>query len=201
MEEQAKNQENQNTEVKQETIMDTANTKDTKKKNTKNSKLRMILVIIFLLIFALISYVQLRGSYLEYLELGEKYTSVFYTNLFYRYTIMAVNFVFLYIVIYFTNRGIKKGIKPFFNKEKKEMPKLLNKSLALVISAIASIVISSVFMQKIMLAINSASYGMTDPIFGLDISYYIFQKPVLETIVMYFILLFVSLSLYMSLYY
>ena len=201
MEEQAKNQENQNTEVKQETIMDTANTKDTKKKNTKNSKLRMILVIIFLLIFALISYVQLRGSYLEYLELGEKYTSVFYTNLFYRYTIMAVNFVFLYIVIYFTNRGIKKGIKPFFDKEKKEMPKLLNKSLALVISAIASIVISSVFMQKIMLAINSASYGMTDPIFGLDISYYIFQKPVLETIVMYFIFLFVSLSLYMSLYY
>ena len=48
MEEQAKNQENQNTEVKQETIMDTANTKDTKKKNTKNSKLRMILVIICL---------------------------------------------------------------------------------------------------------------------------------------------------------
>ena len=201
MEEQAKKQETKEPKVKQETIMDTANTKDTRKKKEKNSKLRMVLVIIFLLVFALISYVQLRGSYLEYIELGTQYTNIFYTNIFYKYGIMAVNFVFLYIVIYFTNRGIKKGIKPFFDKENKKMPKFLNKSLALVISAIASIVISSIFMQKIMMAINSASYGMTDPIFGLDISYYIFQKPVLETIVMYFIFLFISLSLYMALYY
>ena len=86
---------------KQETIMDTANTKDTIKPTKKNYKLRMILVILFLIIFAAVSYVQLRGNYLEYLELGEKYTSVFYTNLMYKYTIMAVNFVFLYIIIYF----------------------------------------------------------------------------------------------------
>ena len=167
---------------KQETIMDTANTKDTIKPTKKNYKLRMILVILFLIIFAAVSYVQLRGNYLEYLELGEKYTSVFYTNLMYKYTIMAVNVVFLYIIIYFTNRGIKKGIKPFFEKEKKEVPKLLNKSLALVISAIVSIIISAVFMQKIMLAINSTSFGMQDPIFRLDISYYGFIKPLLEAI-------------------
>ena len=186
---------------KQETIMDTANTKDTIKPTKKNYKLRMILVILFLIIFAAVSYVQLRGNYLEYLELGEKYTSVFYTNLMYKYTIMAVNFVFLYIIIYFTNRGIKKGIKPFFEKEKKEVPKLLNKSLALVISAIVSIIISAVFMQKIMLAINSTSFGMQDPIFRLDISYYVFIKPLLEAIVTYFIFLFVGLTLYMALYY
>ena len=54
-------------EEKQETIMDTANTKETRNRNKKEkNKTRMILVILFLILFAGISYVQLRGSYLEY---------------------------------------------------------------------------------------------------------------------------------------
>ena len=42
-------------------------------KNKASSRARMILVIVFLAIFLSISYVNLRASYLEYLELGEKY--------------------------------------------------------------------------------------------------------------------------------
>ena len=174
-------------------------TKETIKK--KNSKTRMLLVILFLLIFTIISYIQLRGSYLEYLELGESYTDIFKTNMTYKYTIMVVNFVVLYIMLYFTNRGIKKGLKPFFEKEEKNIPKLPNKSLALIISAIASFVASSVLMQKYMLAISNASFGVQDPIFGLDISYYVFLKPFIETAVFYFVVIFICLSLYTALYY
>ena len=113
---------------KQETILDTANTRETRDRNRKGkNRTRMMLVILFLLIFIIISYVQLRASYLEYKELGEQYINIFYTNIIYRYGIMAVNFIFLYIVIYFTNRGIKKGLKPFFEKENKPLPRLLNK--------------------------------------------------------------------------
>ena len=191
-----------------DTIIDTKETKVAQENNPnkaekkKKSKTRMILVIIFLLLFASVSYVQLRGSYLEYLELGESYTNIFYTNLVYRYGIMLVNFVVLYFMIYFTNRGIKKGLKPFFEKEEKKIPKLPNKSLALVISAIVSFVISSAFMQKIMLVINGTAFGGNpDPVFGLDISYYMFQKPVIEMFLFYFIVLFVGLSIYMALYY
>ena len=167
----------------------------------KNSRTRMMLVILFLLIFAIISYIQLRGSYLEYLELGESYTDIFKTNITYKYIIMLVNFVVLYIMLYFTNRGIKKGLKPFFEKEKKTMPRLPNKSLALVISAIASFVAASVLMQKFMLAISNASFGVQDPIFGLDISYYVFLKPFIETLVFYFVVAFICLSFYTALYY
>ena len=191
-----------------DTIIDTKETKVAQENNPnkaekkKKSKTRMILVIIFLLLFASVSYVQLRGSYLEYLELGESYTNIFYTNLVYRYGIMLVNFVVLYFMIYFTNRGIKKGLKPFFEKEEKKIPKLPNKSLALVISAIVSFVVSSAFMQKIMLVINGTAFGGNpDPVFGLDISYYMFQKPVIEMFLFYFIVLFVGLSIYMALYY
>ena len=167
----------------------------------KKSKTRIILVLLFLLLFAGISYIELRGSYLEYFELGQNYTNIFYTNLTYRYGIMAVNFVILYFILYFTNRGIKKGLKPFFEKEKKEIPKLPNKSLALVISALVSFVTSSALMQKIMLIANGTSFGIQDPIFGLDIAYYMFQKSVIETLALYFVILFVGLSIYMALYY
>ena len=190
-------------EKEEKNQVNTEETTKRKEKTTQNkkSKLRMGLVILFILIFAAVSYVQLRGSYLEYLELGKQYVSVFKTNLIYRYSIMAINFVILYFVIYFTNKGIKKGLKPFFDKEKRPMPKLLNKSLALVISAITSFVVSSAFMQKIMLLMNGTSFGNQDPIFGLDISYYMFQKPVIELLLFYFVALVIGLSLYMALYY
>ena len=167
----------------------------------KKGKSRMLLVLIFILLFLAVSYIELRGSYLEYLELGEKYTSIFYTNLNCRYTIMGINFIILYFIMYMTNRGIKKGLKPFFEKEKKDMPKLPNKSLSLVISAIVSFIVSSALMDKIMLIMNGTAFGTQDPIFGLDIAYYIFQKPLLEFMAFYFVVFFVGLSLYMALYY
>ena len=189
-------------QVKQETIMDTANTKETGKRNKKEkNKTRKWLVILFLIVYALINYVQLRGSYLEYMELGQQYIDIFKTNLIYKYSIMAINFVLLYFIIYMTNRGIKKGLKPFFEKEKKTMPKLLNKSLALVISAIISVVVSSIFVQKIMLMINSTAFGIQDSIFNLDIAYYVFQKPVIQAFVLYIVALIVGITIYMALYY
>ena len=187
--------------MEEENILE--NEKDNKQpqKTKKKSKVRMILVILFILVFAITSYIQVRGSYLEYLELGENYLEVFYTNLIYRYAIMAINFVFLFFVIYMTNRGIKKGLKVFFDKEQKEMPKLLNKSIALVISIIASAIVSSAMMQNIMLVMANTSFGITDPIFGLDIAYYIFQKPLIEMLVYYIVGIVIGLTIYMVAYY
>lgn len=167
----------------------------------KKNKTRMILVILFLIIFAIGNYVSLRGSYLEYQELGSNYINIYQTNLKYKYIIMGINFVFLYIVMYFTNIGIKKGLKEFFDEEKKEMPKLLNKSLALVISAIGSVVVSNLLLNKILLLSSNTSFGITDPIFNLDISYYMFIKPIIEFFIIYFIGLIVGLTIYMVLYY
>ncbi len=187
-------------EEKKENVTQTNNV-NTEVNQKKKSKVRMILVILFILVFAIVSYIQTRGSYLEYLELGENYLDIFYTNLIYKYAIMAINFVFLFFVIYMTNRGIKKGLKVFFDKEKKEMPKLLNKSIALVISIIASVIASNVMMQNIMLVIGNTSFGITDPIFGLDISYYVFQKPVIEMFAYYFLGIVIGLTIYMAAYY
>lgn len=174
---------------------------NTNTQDKKSSKLRMILVIAFVFIFLVMTYIQTRGSYLEYLELGENYVQMFWTNMIYRYSIMAVNFVVLFFIIYMTNRGIKKGLKVFLDKEKKPMPKLINKSLALVIASIVSVILSGAMMQKIMLVKGNTSFGITDPIFNLDISYYIFQKPVLEMFAYYFLGIVIGITIYMTTYY
>ena len=176
---------------------ETAKIPQTKKKN----KHRMILVLIFIFLFAIVTYVFLRGSYLEYKELGESYVQEFFTNLKFQYSIMAVNFILLYFIIYMTNRGIKKGLKQFFDKENKEIPKLVNKSVALIISALVSVFISKVLSQKLLLYVSNASFGKTDPIFGLDIGYYMFQKPFIETILTYLVCLIIGLTIYMAAYY
>ena len=120
----------------------------------------MIIVLLFLAIFAIASCINLRGTYLQYKELGENYIYAFFTNLAYKYIIFAVNFIILYFLIYFTNKGIQKGIKEFFEKEKKEIPKLVNKSISFVISVIISTIMSNVLMEKILLCISNASFGI-----------------------------------------
>ena len=169
------------------------------KKN--KSKTRMVAVFLFILIFAIISFISLKGTYLQYKELGENYVQAFITNLNYKYTIFGVNFVILYFLIYFTNRGIKKGLKVFFEKENKEMPKLLNKSLAFVISIIVSTVMSNIMMKKILLCVANSTFGINDPVFGFDIAFYMFQKPLIETLLIYFIGIIIGLTAYMAVYY
>ena len=167
----------------------------------KNKKIRMLLVILFVIIFAGASYIFLRGSYLEYKELGEVYVQEFKTNCQLKYTMMAIVFVVLYLMIYITNRGIKKGLKQFFEKEKKEMPKLPNKSLAFVLAIIGSVIVSNMLVQKVILYMSNASFGKTDIVFNLDIGYYIFQKPLIEQMLSYLFWLIVGFTIYIALYY
>lgn len=171
------------------------------KKQNKKMKTRVILVLLFIALFSVISYISLRGSYLEYKELGENYTEVFFTNLKYKYTIFGINSIALYFIIYMTTRGIKKGLKSFFDKEKKEMPKVPNKSIAFIISAVVSALMSSVIMKQIILCSSNASFGIQDPIYNFDIAYYMFQKPIIQMFLLYFMAILVGLTVYMALYY
>ena len=98
-------------------------------KKNKIFTIRRIVVTIFLIIFSLITYINFRGSYLEYKELGENYLHTFLTKQKIQYIVMGVNFIFIFLVMYFTGRSIKKGLKVFFEQEKKEMPRLPNKSI------------------------------------------------------------------------
>lgn len=167
----------------------------------KSKNARVVLVIVFLLIFILITVIEQRGTYLEYKELGEEYIHIFETNIKCKYSIMVISFVIIYIIVYLINRGIKKGVKPFLEQDNVQMPKFLNKSLALIIALIGSSIVSNILQEKILMLMSNVTFGITEPIFNLDVSYYMFIKPIIEICIEFFITIVILSSLYMSAYY
>ena len=186
--------------------VETSNEKEIKneikqEKAPKKSRARMYIVLLFILLVAIVGYIIYRGEYLEVLEIGEQYVSIFWQNVNYTAIAFAINFVLLFCIIYINNNRIKKALKPFFESEKRTMPKLPNKSISLILSVIVSAITTEVILNQYMLFSNSTWFGRTDPVFGLDIGFFMFQKPFIETLFIYAILLVIGLTIYTVIYY
>ena len=174
--------------------------KNKKVKNKKSTKRRFI-VLIFSIICLIIAYVMYRGNYLEHLEIGQNYISAFWNDIWYRSIIIVISFIWIFLLMYNTNKRIQKGITIFFIEEKKEMPKLLNKSISFISAAIGSIITSNIFLQKTILFLNNTSFGKSDLIYGHDIGYYLFIKPFLQAVLIYMLVTFAISTLYAAIYY
>lgn len=188
-------------EIKNELKATKMQEKKKEEEKAKKSKNRMYIVLMFLLLTAMVGYIFFRGEYLETLEIGEQYVSIFWQNLNYSAITFAINFIVLFFIIYMNNRRIKKGVKVFFDEEKRTMPKLPNKSIALIISIIVSSITSTVILKTYMLCMNSTSFGVTDPVFGYDIGYFMFQKPFIEFMLIYILLMVIGIIIYNVIYY
>ena len=167
----------------------------------KLNKIKNILVIAFIAIYLICTYFTLRGEYLECLELGEQYVQNFWTNIKYKYSIMGISFVVISICMFIINIGIKKGLKPFFESENKTMPKFPNKSLIFVVAIIGSIIFSNNIVEKVLLCASKVSFQKTDMIFNMDISYYMFTKPLIETVIKYIMQFTILSSAYITAFY
>lgn len=175
--------------------------KQSKSKITIKNRKRFFAVLTVLLITIIVAYVLFRGSYLEILEIGENYVNVYWQNIRYTTIALLINFAIIYTMIYVTNVKIKKGLKEFFDQENKKMPKFLNKSIAFITAIIISACTSNFLLQKAMLCFNSTQFGANDPNFGLDIGFFIFQKPFIEAVLWYFIISVIVLLIYKVVYY
>lgn len=173
---------------------------DTTKQKKPINK-RVIIVLIFLLLYVIASFISYRGEYLEILEMGQDYLTVFYQNRKYQFITSLSLFLIVFISIYITNKFIKKGLKEFFKEENKPMPKLPNKSLAFIIAVVISILFTNTIVEKLVLCTNATWFGTADPIFNVDIGFYMFQKTFIETIINYFIYLIIGLAIYTVAYY
>ena len=163
--------------------------------------LRRILVTAFLIICVIVAYINFRGSYLEYKELGENYLKTFLTKEKYQYSVLIINFILVYIIMYFTGRSIKKGLKVFFEQENKKIPRLPNKSIAIVVSIIESLIVQQKFTPNIILCISNTSFREVDPIFNLDVSFFMFIEPLLKMTILYFMVILIGVIIYTFAYY
>lgn len=172
----------------------------TTKENKKTIKLRNLLVLLTIIVFALISFIALRSEYLNIKEVGEDYITVFEQNLKNKANVGIAAFIIAYIITYISNRFIKKGLKKFFDEEKKEMPKLPNKSTAFILALIACGLCMVFLTEKYAIFTNAAIFGKTDGVFGTDISYYMFTLPFIEKVLISLMIFSIVLIAYTAFY-
>ena len=177
-----------------------------KKDNTnKNEKKKIgtktILVFLVIILFAISTAISLRAQYLNIIEINPEYTDVFYKKIQNKYIIFGVAAITIYLFTYILNKFTKRGLKRFFEEEKKEMPKLPNKSLSIVLAILGGAIASSMLADKFSVFINAAVFGKTDPIFGADIGYYMFSLPFIQSLLIFIIEVLVVEIIYTALYY
>ena len=168
---------------------------------TKLRKYFVYVGIAFLVIVALGSIFQINTELIEINEIGEQYTSVYWTNLIVKYLTMLGAFAVIYVFTYFTNKVIAKNLLKFFKEENVEPVKLPNKSLSFLIALIASFFVKDFLAQNLLIYINSASFEINDPIFFKDIGYYMFQRPFLMDVCSFIKGLILSVIVYTIGYY
>ena len=199
------NNNKQNNVSEEEIKRELKQAKEQEKKNEeikiKKSKVRMYIVLAFLILTAVVGYVIFRGNYLETLEIGAKYVGIFWQNVNSMAITFIINFIALFLIIFIVNKKIRKNLKVFFDEDKRNMPKLPNKSIAFILSIIVSSISSKVMLQKYLLFMNSTSFGKNDPVFGYDIGYFMFQKPFIEFMIMYLLFIVIGIAIYSAIYY
>ncbi len=172
----------------------------TKEKKNKFAR-RTIIVFAILAIFAVFTLISLRAEQLNFIGIGEKYESVFFTKVQNRYSIFAIIFGSIYLFLYILNKFTKKGLNKFFEDEKKEMPKLPNKSLCFVIALIGALIGTKMIADKYAILTHAAVFGQSDPIFGIDIGYYMFTLPFIQTLLIFLMEAMIVAIIYTALYY
>ena len=197
---EVKNEKTQNVEIEEENVEKKVETKKESNKDIKK-KTRRKIVIAVLLIAILVAYILERGEFLEIKEIGENYVSMFFQNIKYRAITATINFIAIFALVYNTTTRIKRGLKVFFDDEKKEMPKLPQKSIAFVIATLVTICTTGMIVEKALPCLFNTQFVTTDPALGLDIGFFVFIWPFLEFITMYAAIAIVAVTIYAAIYY
>ena len=194
-------------------IKENKNGKNSKDENTENanlvtneekikkSKTRRRIVLAVFAIALITAYVVERGEYLEIKEIGENYISIFWQNLQNISITAIINFVLSFSTMYITTSRVKKGLKTFFDDEKKQMPKLPQKSISFIVAILVTITTSGMILEKALPCFNSTQFVATDPVLGLDIGYFVFIWPFLELVILYALVSVVISTIYAVIYY
>lgn len=169
--------------------------------NKKKNKIKNIVITALIILIALLVTIDLRAEFLEIKEIGENFKEIFYTNLKYKYIMFLVIFATIFLLFSINTKIIKKGLKKFFDEDKKQMPKLPNFSISLILGVIGALIGQDFLMESFKLFTNNTFFGVEDTVFGNDLGYYIFVFPFIKRVIFYFIAVLVLLLIYTAVYY
>ncbi|WP_041710670.1 UPF0182 family protein [Clostridium pasteurianum] len=120
-----------------------------------------------------------------YREVG--YLSIYFTKLLAVLKLMIPTFVVLYFVFYLYYESIRKSFVTYKKElnihiKKNKIKKRIFFIIDFIISFMSSFYISSRYWYKILQFQSSSPFNIKDPIFNIDISFYIFKLPLIESL-------------------
>lgn len=145
-------------------------------KKRDSNKFRIILAIILLIgavFFALISFIT---DFLWFRELG--YVSVFFTKLFAQLKIGIPVFIVIFLLSALYLKALRRGYNKKIASHDAPDGKIVKATgwiYSAIFSAVITVLVVSSLWFKILEFINSTKFGIKDPLFGKDVSFYMFK--------------------------
>lgn len=122
-------------------------------------------------------------DYLETKEIGEQFVDVFFTNLTMKLILSFVYFAFSFVLVFLFTLLIRKNLR----NSGAETKFLEYKTTVLIVSAFIAFVASGYMggnlFEKFLMFKNSIEFNLSDPILGLDVGYYIFERPFIKMLI------------------
>lgn len=143
-----------------------------------------VVVIAFLAINSFGSAIKFATDYLWFKEVG--YTETFLTKIKAQLMIGIPIFIILSIILYIFIKKLKKKYdteSEVINISSSKKVNLYIKLISAGISFLVTINIISTMWFEILQYLNGGEFGLIDPIFNNDISFYIFKLPLINTVV------------------
>lgn len=159
--------------------------KDAERNNSSNGIFKIIFIVLCVIcLFTLLGrFFSEFFSFTEIKEIGEKYTGIFFKNIFAKAVIQLVWLAFLFVSVSLSflffrmnlnNISVDAGI---FKKKRNIF------LMSIVVSVIFSSAISSGMFEKYLAFANRVDFNATDPVFGKNIGYYVFSRPFFVSLV------------------
>jgi uncharacterized protein len=137
---------------------------------------------------------------LERKEMGN-FQSVYWTDLKYQVLCFILVFSGIFLSLFFTNKWIRKNYEKYFHHFEGGLIKVYVLSPALIFAFLGAMLTKNAFYKKGLMFLNHEFFGVQDPVFGLDVGYYVFSRPFFMLVYEFFSLLSIFLVLYTLAYY
>ncbi len=121
-------------------------------------------------------------DYIEIREIGRQYTQIFVKNLVTHIAVQSVSFIGLFLAVLISIIFVRRNLAVL--KVQRAMFEGLGVSalICIAVAIILSGIVGESIWEKLLMFTNSQWFGKSDPVFGKDMGYYIFQRPFLETV-------------------
>ncbi len=171
-------------------------------KKQKNNY-RKIIIIASCAIIAFILVSIAINIYLEVIQLDEigGFSDIYLKNLLWKGIFSLFTFLIIFISFFFTNMFILKNAKKYYTQNNLQSKRHPNLIITLIIAVSGVFMTQNVFYLKALSYLNSTAFGKTDPLFGSDIGYYLFQRPFLMSLYDFIYTVSLLIIIYTAVYY